>query len=690
MSDRRRGAHLAPVLRTSPYAIYWWATILFSGSVLLVTAARLRPADLLVVDVAYWLLVGFVVLGELRPIVGSARTDPDGVNLGTAFVFAILLRWGLDLALVAVVVATLVGEAGRRKPVHAALFNVAQYTLSYLAAGLVLAALGWTAAPGAPAVLHPRDLGVVALSGAAYHLTNLAVVGTGIGLIERRSLLEAVTEGFRWYTVTTGSVVAIAPLVVVVIGQHWGFLPLLLLPLALLWMAAKMSLEREQRSSMDDLTGVANRARLAAHVQSLATAPQGEQGAAALCLIDLDRFKEVNDTFGHATGDQLLQTVAMRLSRACRDSDVVARLGGDEFAVLIGLRGDDDPEPVVERLAQHLLEPYEIAGARLELEVSAGIAMWPDEGGDLETLLRRADLAMYEAKERGETVGRYRPELERRAPSRLGLLSDLRRALDEGELVLHYQPQVRIDDGDVLGMEALVRWHHPSAGLLLPDEFLPLAERTSLMRRLTATVLDHALDQAGRWWKQGLGVPVAVNVSLHDLADARFAELVARGLERRSLPPATLRLEVTEQALVSDPARVLATLARLSEMGVALSLDDFGAGHASLTRLKRLPVTEVKIDRAFVVDLTGPSADDAAIVGTVIKLGRILGMRTVAEGVECHRQWDTLEALGCDAVQGWYVAPAMAEEQATDWLHGRLTAAQLASGGGDGALRVDN
>ncbi len=674
MHDRRQGSHLGPLLRPGPFAAYWWVTVPLGVAIVARSLGSVQLTELFQVDVAYWLLVGFVVLGEVRPVVGSSRNDPDGVNLGTAFLFAILLRWGLDLAVLAMAAAAVIGELARRKRFYAATFNVAQYALAYTAAWAVLRLTGWTASASEVGQLQPHDLGIVALAAAAYHLVNLGVVGIGIGLAERRPLWGSLTDGFRWYTVTTGSVLAIAPLVVVVIETHWGFLPLLLLPLFLLWTTARMSLERERRGMVDELTGLANRAQLADEVDELGATLDAPIGSAALCLIDLDRFKEVNDTFGHTVGDRLLQTVAARLRNTCRDRDVVARLGGDEFVLLLRVTDADEAEHVADRVTRTLLDPYDVAGARLELEVSAGLAMWPDDGVDLETLLRRADTAMYSAKESGETTNRFDPSLEGRTPSRLRMLSDLRRALEEEELELHYQPQVSLVEDELVGVEALVRWRHPTDGLLLPETFLPLAERTSLMRQLTCTVLNLALDQLTRWRREGLTVPLAINVSPHDLADVDFASRVADGLHRRGLLPSCLRLEVTEEALVGDPSRVLLTLSKLHDLGIALSLDDFGTGHASLTRLKQLPVEEVKIDRSFVVDLGdgGAGADDAAIVRSIVELGSTLGLRTLAEGVERDEQWRALEAMGCDAVQGWLVAPAMPEAEATGWLRERI------------------
>jgi diguanylate cyclase (GGDEF)-like protein len=663
VSDRRRGPHLSPVLTRGPFAVWWWTIVLGSG---LATLAVLRPGQLpTIVDAGNGLVLvaALLLVSELRPV-ASDRSDPDGLNLSTAFIFAALLRWGPEVAVVGVVTATVLGEWVRRKELYKAVFNVAQYVLSYLAAWWVLTAFGWVASPLEPAVLRPADLPAVVVAAATYHVVNHLLVSVAVSLAAGIRLYDAVFERIVWYSTVTGATLAISPLVVVLLEADWRFVPLLVLPLGLTVATAKLAAEREERALVDELTGLANRTQLD-HVVEERVA--GTEQPAVLCLLDLDRFKEVNDTLGHATGDALLRAVAGRLRAACRDGDTVARLGGDEFAVLLDVPDLDAGEEVLQRLADTVRAPYDIAGAHLEVELSIGVALLPDHGRDLETALRRADLAMYEAKESGELVSRFRDELDRQTPSRLQLLADLRRALGAGELVLHYQPQVRIGTGELLGLEALVRWQHPVQGLLLPGAFLPYAERTSTMRELTETVLELAVTQLATWHAAGDAVSVSVNASLHDLADQRFADRVADRLREHGVPPHLLCLEITEQALVSDPTRVLTTLDALRALGVCLSLDDFGTGHASLTRLKRLPVDEVKIDRQFVVDLGTGGAADRAIVRSVIELAHACGLRTIAEGVETEEQHRTLADLGCDAIQGWVIARAMPPDELARW-----------------------
>ncbi|HSK21823.1 MAG TPA: GGDEF domain-containing protein, partial [Egicoccus sp.] len=400
MRDRTRGPHLAPVLETSPFAAWWWLVVPSAVALVVFVVGLPSLTDLGDAGNANRQLHVIVVLAELRPVVASGRLDPDGVSLSTAFLFAVMLAWGAELALFAVVLATVAGESAKRKRVYAASFNGAQYVLSYAAAWGVLTVFAWPASPSAPASLRPAHLVVIVLAGGAYHLVNLTVVGTAIAALDARPLRPAIFENVRYYTLTTGAVLALSPLVVVVAEKHWGFLPLLLLPLFLLWKTAAMSLERERHALHDGLTGLANRLSLAEQVEQHIAA--GRPGA--ICLLDLDRFKDVNDTLGHAVGDQLLQMVGERLRAGVRDTDVASRIGGDEFVLLLDVADEEAAREAVNRLASQLLEPYDVGGARLEVEVSIGVALFPEHGADLEVLQRRADAAMYAAKAAGELV----------------------------------------------------------------------------------------------------------------------------------------------------------------------------------------------------------------------------------------------------------------------------------------------
>ena len=397
----------------------------------------------------------------------------------------------------------------------------------------------------------------------------------------------------------------------------------------------------------------------------------GEEPTLALLLLDLDGFKEVNDTRGHAHGDVVLQQVAARLTQAVRPVDTVARLGGDEFALVIPAADAVRAEAVATALGVALEAPFLVEGHTLHLGASIGIALGPAHGREGATLLRRADVAMYAAK-RGGGGGYavYAPAQDAALPARLSLIADLRQALAEGALVLHYQPQIAIDSGRVVGLEALARWPHPTHGFVPPDQFIPLAEGMGLMGALTDWALDTALRQCRVWRDAGHALVVAVNLSAATLHDPRLPATITRLLHVHGVPAGSLRLEVTESALMADPARAGVVLAGLAAVGVGISVDDYGTGYSSLAYLKRLPVDELKIDRAFVRNLTTDEAD-RTIVASTIGLGHSLGLTVVAEGVEDAAAWEALAMLGCDSMQGYHLGRPMPAGAVETWLSAR-------------------
>ena len=425
--------------------------------------------------------------------------------------------------------------------------------------------------------------------------------------------------------------------------------------------------EANRRQALHDaLTGLPNRTLLRQRAE--AALEGAASGSVALMLIDLDRFKEINDTLGHAYGDVVLQAVADRLGGAVRATDTVARLGGDEFAVLLpGVDGVQAAEDLATRALTALVGGVEADGVSLDVEASIGIAMAGEDGADVESLLRNADIAMYSAKDRSLGVCVYGSELDDHSPERLGLLGDLRRAMDAGELVLHWQPKVSLPGEEVRGVEALLRWHHPERGVIPPGVFIPAAERTPVIRPLTRYVLDAAVAQCARWRAAGRHLDVAVNVSARNLLDDRFVDDVLEVLTRWDVPASSLELEVTESAIMADPARAQLILGRLADVGVTLSIDDFGAGYTSLSHLKDLPVHQLKIDRSFVAHMT-TDRSDALIIRSVVELGRNLGLTTVAEGVEDRETLDRLGELGCDVAQGYLVCRPLPADALERWF----------------------
>ena len=420
--------------------------------------------------------------------------------------------------------------------------------------------------------------------------------------------------------------------------------------------------QTEHLSLHDPLTGLPNRL----HFHQRLERRLETTGSAAVLLMDLDRFKEVNDTLGHDVGDQLLRKVAQRLSRLGKDETFVARLGGDEFAVMLA-NDEVHVEGMVQRITRDFSRPIRLDDIELDVSASIGIALAPRDGSSAALLLRRAEVAMYDAKRRLAGVEHYSSDRDPYSARRLSLISDLARALEDGLLELHYQPQAEPSTGRVTGVEALLRWRHPVWGNIPPDEFIPLAEHTGLIRPLTQFVLETAVQQCAAWQAAGTPVVMAVNVSMRNLLEPELAAVVARLLVQANLPAGLLKIEVTETAIVADAGRALRALDGLVALGLSISVDDFGTGYSSLTRLRALPVHEVKIDRAFVRDLAGSTAD-LAIVRAVISLGHDLGLRVVAEGVEDHGAWRILEGLGCDLLQGYLLAKPMPAADMTGWL----------------------
>ena len=418
----------------------------------------------------------------------------------------------------------------------------------------------------------------------------------------------------------------------------------------------RQAAENQHLALHDPLTDLPNRSLFHDRAQQAILASRRDQTGIALMILDLDRFKEVNDTLGHHNGDLLLQEIGARLRGGLRESDSVARLGGDEFGLLLPNVADGAEALMLgERVRAVLRRPFTLEGVTLDVEASIGIAIYPEHGDDVDSLLQRADVAMYLAKEDRSGCELYASDRDEYSPHRLALAAELRRALDEKELVLHYQPKADLSDGRIVAVEALVRWQHPEHGLLTPDQFVPLAEATGLIRELTLTVLDEALHQQRVWRDDGIDIRVAVNLSARDLYDLTLPASTAELLAKHDVPPTSLELEITESVIVADPMRARAILNRLSEMGVVLAIDDYGTGYSSLGYLKRLPIDEMKIDRSFVMQMAD-DRNDAAIVRSTVELGRNLGLKVVAEGVETAAAWAHLKALGCDFAQGYYLS----------------------------------
>lgn len=412
----------------------------------------------------------------------------------------------------------------------------------------------------------------------------------------------------------------------------------------------------------DSLTGLANRTGLEKKLKGVLESANDMNRSCALFLIDLDRFHDVNDILGHHAGDQLLALVGKRLYDQAGPVGTVARLAGDEFAILLpGIRDADAALAVAEGVQRCLLVAFEVENAILELEASIGIAISSELGNGTESLFRQSDIAMYRAKLQKCGVAFYNVELDRRSPSDLSLLGELRRGIERDELFLQYQPKINAASGQLCGVEALVRWKHPRLGIVPPNDFVALAERTGLIKPLSLWVINAALKQAKIWILQGVPIQIAINVSARNLADTEFAKQILSSLENHDVPASSIMLEITESAVMVEPDRVAELLDNLHRLGIKISIDDFGAGYTSLAQLKTLPINELKIDRSFVQEILS-SRKSALIVRSMIGLGHGLKMNVVAEGVEDQETAGMLKEFGCDTVQGYFFSQPLAPE----------------------------
>ncbi|MFF2655538.1 putative bifunctional diguanylate cyclase/phosphodiesterase [Streptomyces sp. NPDC058045] len=602
-----------------------------------------------------------------------------GTGSGAALILAVLLLYGwIPAGMVSLIVVVLVAAA-RRQRWHQALLHGGSDLLGLAAGALVLHLGGRTPTVESPWKPETWTLGAapqILLAATVYVCVSRLLLcklqdpgADPLPTVARTALLRQSLVGL--------ALLGITPLICVVATALPVLLPLFAVPLIALDSTLWIARARAEEQLRDPLTGLPNRQWLLERTWAALDDAEHVGARAALILIDLDRFRSVNDTLGHLAGDRLLLQIAERLQLALPRGAEAARLGGDEFAVLLPAA---DSTTTATRMARALVaelgSPLDLDGLTLVLEASAGLAVFPDHALDAEGLLRRADVAMYQAKRDRTGVEVYESKRDSNTPDRLGLLGDLRRALDAGEVELHYQPKVRFD-GQIAGLEALVRWVHPERGRVPPDEFIAIAETSGLMPHLTEYVLETALAQVADWREQGLRVPVAVNVSPRDVHTPGFAGSVAARLARHRVPAGALQLEITEHVLLEDPQRAADTLAALAGHGVKMSLDDFGTGYSSLVHLRRLPVSELKIDRSFVARLA-IDAEDAEIVRCTIDLAHSLGLVVVAEGVEDDETWERLRDLHCDAVQGWLVAAAMPPGEATSWLRARAAAVRPA------------
>ncbi|WFF03275.1 bifunctional diguanylate cyclase/phosphodiesterase [Micromonospora sp. WMMD964] len=876
-----------PPGRATPFATFVVGILVVAALTAAVPLAKL-PADVPGLPVAFWTMAVLAVVCDARPFVPPGRRQTSAVFPSTCFTFAILLGWGLAPAVAVQAVGVIVSGWRMRHAAWRTAFNVGQYACALAAAyGVIQLGSGIIFSGGR---LHWTDVAAVGGATLAWFVVNYGLVSWAVRLRFGDRWWPTLRRGLGFELLSTGSLLLLAPVLVAAARVSAALIPLVLVPLFAVYRMARLTVEQQHLAAADPLTGLPNRKALLAevaeqvHLHAERTARGEPDGRLALLLIDLDRFKNVNDALGHAVGDRLLVEVSARLTDVQPRPQMIARLGGDEFAIVMtGLTDVAQARELADRVVQALAEPVPLDGLPLDVGGSIGIAIFPEHGEDFATLMRHADVAMYDAKHRNDTVAVYAPESDHNSAERLGLLADLRRVLesgpstdglfdadqaadpadqtigsseadaartsgsfdpgragsvhdegaagqadgdgrkvvpsgvervdvplagkaevrggdgaalpigspaepaphaepasavataspaglrwwgrrrrndselahadelikriatgadpirgrgsrasvagtrsgparerraavangrrssnggalpargnggpwprreggpgtsghqvgatgwahpdgdaadDAGEITMYYQPQIAIATGEVVGVEALLRWRHPRRGMVDPEELIRVAEQSAVMRLLTRRVVDDVVEQLAKWSAAGIDVRAALNVSVRDLHTGEIADQIADRLARHQVPAERLQVEITEGALMADPRRVLATISHLHRIGVAISLDDFGTGYSSLQHLRRLPLSEVKVDRSFVLGMAD-DADDAAIVRSMIELAGALGLRVVAEGVEDERTWRMLHAAGCDAAQGWFYARPMPAEELVTWL----------------------
>jgi diguanylate cyclase (GGDEF)-like protein len=614
----------------------------------------------------------FTVVSELTSIVtGPARLRVSGTGLGVLLA-AVLLGGGP--AAVIGVVSVVIGWFSSRESANAFRNNVAIFAWYPLITGLFF--LGAVNITGA----GEHQLGYYLLVFAAYIVSMtsnfLLVAGTAC-YAKRLSIVKLIREAFV-PLLPAQLFSALLAMAAVYLALQLGTTGLAVLGLTFvifqylvgeLLKSKQRSEELQRVATTDDLTGLANRERFRTVVQErVAEAEQSRRGFAVM-LMDLDRFKEINDTLGHHYGDVLLRDLGPRLVTAIGPDGLIARLGGDEFGVLPppGTHDVAVLEKVIGHLTECVNEPFAVDELSLEVGASIGVARYPDDGEDSHALMRCADIAMYAAKESQCDYKVYAAEQNQHSVRRLSVISDIRRALASDEIVVHYQPIVDLDDLSVRGAEGLVRWQHPELGLIPPGAFVQTVEQTGLIGPLTRRVLEHSIAECAAWHRDGRDLSVAVNLSVRNLLDRDLPMEIERLLSAYSLPAWALQLEITESMIMSDPDRALTIVTRLSDLGVRLSVDDFGTGYSSLANLRRLPINELKIDRSFVSPMLSDESD-LIIVRSTINLGHDLGLRIIAEGVEDGATLERLATLGCDRAQGYHLSRPMPSDAFNVWL----------------------
>ena len=605
-----------------------------------------------------WVLAMFVALGELLPIPVPRRGGLDKVTISSPFALAMLLQFGAGPATIVYAASSVIADIVAQTAPIKIVFNAAQYVLAMVAAAAALTLCGI----GAPVHLTSDTLSAILLAAAVFFVANHVLAGIGASLLARLPVMPYLRDDFVFQAWTAGCLLAFAPAVVASMHVSIALVPVAFVPMVAIYMGGRHAAMDSHRAFHDALTDLPNRAMLFDRLKAACTDAR-EHAMLAAMIVDLDDFKAVNDTLGHEFGDLVLQRVADRLKNAVGPKSMLARLGGDEFALI--LEDVENEEQVIaeaKALIGALDHPLDVEALSLRVTASIGIAFFPQHGRTGRELLRHADIALYCAKNGDDTFATYAEDQDEYSLDRLALAAQLRRGIDRGELVVHYQLKAPLHGTGIRGVEALSRWNHPQLGRIGPEGFIPLAEQTGVIKQLTDYVLEAALAQCAAWRRDGLEVRMSVNVSTRSLLDHGLPETIGKLLGQYDVPSRLLQLEITEGRVVSDLGRARRVLEQLRAMGVTIAIDDFGTGFSSLSQLQQLPVDEIKIDRSFVKNMETDSGD-AVLVRSIVELGRSLGLRVTAEGVESESVLRSLGELGCDFVQGFHIGRPVAAQE---------------------------
>lgn len=669
---------MTPPARLFPYI----GAVALIGVVALGSVGLLTPWESAISADMRWailFLITAAIVGEVVPVrLVSVDGQIRSLSASTPFVLALLAVSGIAVAVCVQLVASIADDVINRRSFAKFAFNSGQYAISVVASGLAFAFFSGADPFEARGEFHAVHIVPLLSAGAIMIALNWSLVAGVVSIVTSRTFREVIREDVRDYLVVNVVLLSVGTIAALITSEGLGALLLLAAPVVAAHFFAAASARHARDAVHDRLTGLGNRTKLA-YVLNRALEDlhrsDGRHGP-ALLLFDLDHFKHINDALGHPVGDKILCVVAERLTAAAPDGASIHRLGGDEFAVVI--QADlGDVRQAAHDLAMTFDSPMPVDHLELLVRASVGIALSPQHGRDVATLMKNADIALYQAKVERDRVTTFSPDLDVNSVEKLKILAELRAAIEDDQLQLVYQPQVDLVTNRTVGIEALVRWHHPERGLVPPDEFIPLAENSGVIFHLTAYVLNSALRQTRQWRDAGHDIRIAINLSARHLSDLALPDNVWDAAIRHGVPLDRLVLEVTETGILSDPARADTVIRSLRELGVEVSIDDYGTGNASLSYLKRLAIDELKIDRSFVSNVRTDD-HDRIIVRSTISLALELGLRVVAEGIEDEQTTEILREHAGVIGQGYHLGRPLSVDEMTQRLEQELHAAAVA------------